>query len=87
MHTLCFMCPCSIMSAIDMFATFKVIEGKSGEKRIAITLNGTAFSRCSVCFNRLLSRNCDFQAWRWQAAAVSLARFLCPARVDMSRVF
>lgn len=62
MHTLGFMCPCSIMSAIDMFATFKVIEGKSGEKRIAITLNGTAFSRCSVCFNRLLSRTCNSQA-------------------------
>jgi cyanate lyase len=29
-----------IMSAIDMFATLKVIEGKGGEKRIAITLNG-----------------------------------------------
>ncbi len=66
-----------------MFATFKVIEGKSGEKRIAITLNGTTFSRCSVCFNRLLSRSCGFQAWRWiwQAAAVSFAGFSCAQRV------
>ncbi len=28
------------MSAIDMFATVKVIEGKGGEKRLCLTLNG-----------------------------------------------
>ena len=32
--------PCSIMSAIDMFATLDVIEGKQGEKRVCISLNG-----------------------------------------------
>jgi cyanate lyase len=31
---------CSIMSAIDMFATLDVIEGKQGEKRVCISLNG-----------------------------------------------
>lgn len=29
-----------IMSAIDMFATIDTIEGKLGEKRMVITLNG-----------------------------------------------
>jgi cyanate lyase len=29
-----------IMSAIDMFATLDVIEGKQGEKRVCISLNG-----------------------------------------------
>ena len=32
--------PRSIMSAIDMFATLDVIEGKQGEKRVCISLNG-----------------------------------------------
>lgn len=32
------------MSAIDMFATFKAIKAKSGEKRTTITLNGRTFS-------------------------------------------
>lgn len=31
-----------IMSAIDMFATLDVIEGKQGEKRVVISLNGCA---------------------------------------------
>jgi cyanate lyase len=29
-----------IMSAIDMFFTVKSIEGKQGEKRVCLTLNG-----------------------------------------------
>lgn len=29
-----------IMSAIDMFFTVKVIEGKGGEKRVCLTMNG-----------------------------------------------
>ncbi len=28
------------MSAIDMYCTMKPIEGKSGEKRVCLTLNG-----------------------------------------------
>ena len=28
------------MSAIDMFFTVKVIEGKGGEKRVCLTMNG-----------------------------------------------
>ena len=29
-----------IMSAIDMFATIEDVEGKMGEKRLVLTLNG-----------------------------------------------
>lgn len=31
---------CSIMSAIDMYSDVKIIEGKNGEKRVCLTLNG-----------------------------------------------
>lgn len=33
------------MSAIDMFFTVKVIEGKGGEKRVCLTMNG----KCRPC--------------------------------------
>lgn len=33
----------SIMSAIDMYASLAIIEGKQGEKRVVISLNGCDF--------------------------------------------
>ena len=52
-----------IMSAIDMFATVHTIEGKLGEKRMVITLNGKV--RSSTCLkgasaNSVVVRNCAY---------------------------
>ena len=43
-----------IMSAIDMFATVHTIEGKLGEKRMVITLNGKV--RSPLCRQRGICR-------------------------------
>jgi cyanate lyase len=43
-----------IMSAIDMFATIDPIEGKLGERRMVITLNGKV---CCCCL-QLLTCHC-----------------------------
>ena len=70
-------CGDGIESAIDFFADFQVIEGKAGEKRVCLVLNGKVGCTCCLvggsCRLSMQVHSCSGQA----ARSFCLAQLSC----------